>query len=58
MPQYEALYGRKCRTPLCWLEAGKKRLTGPELVIITNEKINVVQDQMKATKDRKEVMRI
>ncbi|GJV00692.1 putative reverse transcriptase domain-containing protein [Tanacetum coccineum] len=29
---FEALYGRKCRSPVCWAEVGDARLTGPELV--------------------------
>ena len=32
MPPYEMLYGRKCRTPLCWDEVGERQLFGPELV--------------------------
>ncbi|KAL4582129.1 hypothetical protein LXL04_006670 [Taraxacum kok-saghyz] len=52
MPPYEALYGRKCRTPLCWLEAGEKKLTGPDLVRATNEKIEVIQANMKVAQDR------
>ncbi|GJY44550.1 putative reverse transcriptase domain-containing protein [Tanacetum coccineum] len=29
---FEALYGRKCRSPVCWAEVGQVQLTGPELV--------------------------
>ncbi|XP_071708283.1 uncharacterized protein [Rutidosis leptorrhynchoides] len=32
MPPYEMLYGRECRNPLCWLEAGEKQITGPKIV--------------------------
>ena len=39
---YEALYGRKCRSPLCW-EVGERQLTGPELVQITSEKVPIIQ---------------
>ncbi|GJZ22829.1 putative reverse transcriptase domain-containing protein [Tanacetum coccineum] len=35
---FEALYGRKCRSPVCWAEVGDARLTGPELVHETTEK--------------------
>lgn len=52
MPSYKALYGRKCRTPWCWLEVCEKRLTGPQLVRITNEKIKVFQAHMKAPQYR------
>ncbi|GJV07628.1 putative reverse transcriptase domain-containing protein [Tanacetum coccineum] len=36
---FEALYGRKCRSPVCWAEVGDAQLTGPELVHETTEKI-------------------
>jgi len=32
MEPYEALYGRKCRTPLCWYQNGEAVLVGPELL--------------------------
>ena len=32
MVHYEALYGRKCRTPLCWTELSEKKAIGPELI--------------------------
>ncbi|GKE50189.1 putative reverse transcriptase domain-containing protein [Tanacetum coccineum] len=36
---YEALYGRKCRSPVCWSEVGDSQLTGPELIRDTTKKI-------------------
>nr|GEU61838.1 putative reverse transcriptase domain-containing protein [Tanacetum cinerariifolium] len=36
---YEALYGQKCRSPVCWAEVGEAQLTGPELIQETTEKI-------------------
>ncbi|GJW77040.1 putative reverse transcriptase domain-containing protein [Tanacetum coccineum] len=36
---FEALYGRKCRSPVCWAEVGDAQLTGPELIHETTEKI-------------------
>ena len=53
MAQFEALYGRKCRTPVCWDEVGERRLVGPELVQITSEKVKVVRDNLKIARDRK-----
>src|ERR1044072_10003249 len=38
MAQHEALYGRKCRTPLCWYQDGEKLIVGPEMVQRTTEK--------------------
>nr|XP_016451984.1 PREDICTED: uncharacterized protein LOC107776584 [Nicotiana tabacum] len=39
MPPYEALYGRKCRTPLCWNEVGERKFVGPETVQQTEDKV-------------------
>ena len=52
MAPFEALYGRKCRTQLCWDEVGERRLVGPELVQITLEKVKVVRDNLKIATDR------
>ena len=52
MAPLEALYGRKCRTPMCWDEVGERRLVGPELVQITSEKLKVVRDNLKIARDR------
>ena len=42
MAPYEALYGRPCRSPTCWLEAGESNLFGPEIVRETTEKIQLI----------------
>ncbi|XP_015940501.1 uncharacterized protein LOC107466037 [Arachis duranensis] len=39
MAPYEALYGRKCQSPLCWYEAGEKGLLGLEMIAETTEQI-------------------
>ncbi|KAI3786685.1 hypothetical protein L1987_40569 [Smallanthus sonchifolius] len=49
---FEALYGRKCRSPICWAEVGDSQLTGPELVHETSEKIVQIQNRMAAARDR------
>nr|GFA57919.1 hypothetical protein [Tanacetum cinerariifolium] len=36
---FEALYGRKCRSPICWAEVRDRQLTGPEIIHETTEKI-------------------
>ncbi|KAD5960497.1 hypothetical protein E3N88_11969 [Mikania micrantha] len=46
------LYGRKCRSPLCWAEVGESQLTGPELVHETTEKIVQIRNRMAAARDR------
>ncbi|GJV55207.1 putative reverse transcriptase domain-containing protein [Tanacetum coccineum] len=45
---YEALYGRKCRSPMCWAEVGEAQLTGPELIQDTTEKIVLIKQRMQA----------
>lgn len=52
MAPFEALYGRRCRTPLCWYEDGESVVLGPELVQQTTEKIKMIQEKMKATQSR------
>ena len=36
---YEALYGRPCRSPICWTEVGESSITGPDLIRDTSEKV-------------------
>ncbi|KAD5507988.1 hypothetical protein E3N88_15691 [Mikania micrantha] len=45
---FEALYGRKCRSPICWAEVGDSQVTGPELVHETTEKIVQIRNRMAA----------
>ncbi|GJW95504.1 putative reverse transcriptase domain-containing protein [Tanacetum coccineum] len=49
---FEALYGRKCRSPVCWAEVGQVQLTGPELVQETTEKIIQIKQRMQVARDR------
>ncbi|KAI3742316.1 hypothetical protein L1987_59996 [Smallanthus sonchifolius] len=49
---FEALYGRKCRSPLCWAEVGEKHLTGPEIVQETTDKVFKIKDRLKTARDR------
>ncbi|KAM1033810.1 hypothetical protein FF1_037259 [Malus domestica] len=52
MSPFEALYGRACRTPLCWSEVGEKVLEGPEIVDETTQNIQVIKSNLKAAQDR------
>ncbi|GKD64037.1 hypothetical protein Tco_1306145, partial [Tanacetum coccineum] len=47
---FEALYGRKCRSPVLWAEVGESNLIGPELVQETNDKVVLIKDKFKAGK--------
>nr|GEV72368.1 reverse transcriptase domain-containing protein [Tanacetum cinerariifolium] len=49
---YEALYGRKCRSPVCWAEVGEAQLTGPELIQETTKKIVLIKQRIQAAQDR------
>ena len=49
---YEALYGRKCRSPICWDEVGERRILGPEIVQRTSEKIDVIRERSRAAQSR------
>nr|GEX44683.1 putative reverse transcriptase domain-containing protein [Tanacetum cinerariifolium] len=49
---YEALYGRKCRSLVCWAEVGEAQLIGPEMIHETTEKINLIKQRIQAAQDR------
>ncbi|GJV54766.1 putative reverse transcriptase domain, ribonuclease H-like domain, aspartic peptidase domain protein [Tanacetum coccineum] len=49
---FEALYGRKCRSPICWAEVGEVQLTGPEIVQETTVKIIQIKQIIQAARDR------
>ncbi|XP_017644536.1 uncharacterized protein LOC108485207 [Gossypium arboreum] len=49
---YEALYGRKCRTLLCWTELGERRVRGLELVSETEDNVRFIRERLKAASDR------
>nr|GEX15889.1 putative reverse transcriptase domain-containing protein [Tanacetum cinerariifolium] len=49
---FEALYGRKCRSPICWTEVGDAQILGPELIQKTTEKIVQIKQRMQATRDQ------
>ena len=52
MASYEALYGRKCRTPLCWDEVRERKLLGPKIFQVTTDNVKVIRDRLKITQDR------
>ena len=43
MAPYEALYGRSCRSPICWIEVGESSITGPNLIRDTSEKVSLIR---------------
>ncbi|KAG8501155.1 hypothetical protein CXB51_003247 [Gossypium anomalum] len=52
MAPYEALYGRKCRTPLYWTELKENQIYGVDLIKETEEKVKVIRDCLKDASDR------
>ncbi|XP_073317257.1 uncharacterized protein [Primulina huaijiensis] len=52
MAPYEALYGRKCRSPLYWDEIGERKMLGPELVQQTADVVAVIRERMKTAQLR------
>ncbi|GJR22968.1 putative reverse transcriptase domain, ribonuclease H-like domain, aspartic peptidase domain protein [Tanacetum coccineum] len=50
---FEALYGRKCRSPVLWAEVGHVQLIGPEIIHETTEKIVQIRQRLQAARDRK-----
>nr|GEU51016.1 putative reverse transcriptase domain-containing protein [Tanacetum cinerariifolium] len=49
---YEVLYGRKCRSPVCWAKVGEAQLTGPKMIQETMEKIILIKQKFQAAQDR------
>ncbi|GJY58772.1 putative reverse transcriptase domain-containing protein [Tanacetum coccineum] len=49
---FEALYDRKCRSPICWAEVGDAQLTGQEIFHETTEKIIQIKKRIQAARDR------
>ncbi|CAM8901825.1 unnamed protein product [Rhodiola kirilowii] len=52
MAPYEALYGRPCRSPLCWAEVGEKTFTGPEIIEETTEKVAQIRKRLLTAQSR------
>ena len=46
MAPYETLYGRPCRSQLCWIEVGESSITGPDLIRDTFEKVSLIRQRL------------
>ncbi|KAG8474789.1 hypothetical protein CXB51_031478 [Gossypium anomalum] len=51
MAPYEALYGRKCRTPLFWTELGESKIFGVDLIKDAEQKVKIIRESLKAASD-------
>ena len=53
MAPYEALYGRPCRSPICWTEVGERSITGLDLIRDTSEKVDLIRKRLLTAQSRK-----
>uniref|UniRef100_A0A2N9H2J6 Integrase catalytic domain-containing protein n=1 Tax=Fagus sylvatica TaxID=28930 RepID=A0A2N9H2J6_FAGSY len=56
MAPYEALYGRKCRSPICWDDIGERKILGPEIVQHTVDKIQLIRERLRSAQSPFEVL--
>jgi hypothetical protein len=52
MAPFEALYGRRCRTPVNWSEAGERNFFGPDMVSEAEEQVRLIQANLKTAQSR------
>jgi hypothetical protein len=52
MAPFEALYDRRCRTPLNWSQASERKVFGPDLVTEAEEKVKTIHNNLKAAQSR------
>ena len=52
MALYEALYGRPCKSPICWTEVGESSIIGPDLISETSEKVSLIRQRLLTAQSR------
>jgi hypothetical protein len=52
MSPFEALYGRKCRTPLYWDQTGERQLFGPEIIQEAEEQVQQIRENLRTAQFR------
>jgi hypothetical protein len=52
MAPFEALYGRKCRTPLNWAKTGESQMFGPDIIKRAEEQVQLIRNRLKAAQSR------
>ena len=52
MAPHEALYGRPCRSPLCWTEVGESSITSPDLIRDTSKKVSLILQRLLMAQSR------
>ena len=58
MTPYEALYGRPCRSPLCWTEVGESSITSLDLIRDTSEKVSLIRQRLLTAQSRQRAMQM
>ena len=53
MAPFEALYGRRCKSPVGWFEVGESSLFGPKIIYDALDKVQVIKDRLKITYSQK-----
>ncbi|GKV02557.1 hypothetical protein SLEP1_g14986 [Rubroshorea leprosula] len=52
MAPFEALYGRRCRSHVCWTEVGERSILGPELVQQSSEIVQLIKERLRTAQSR------
>ena len=52
MAPFEALYGRPCRSPACWIEAGDRLVLGPDMIKEATEKVDSIRKKLRTAQSR------
>ena len=52
MASYEVLYGRPCRSPICWTKVGESSIIGPDLIRDTSEKVSLIRQCLLTAQSR------
>ena len=52
MAPNEALYGRPCQSPICWIEVEERSITGPDLIRDTFEKVGLIRKHLLTAQSR------
>jgi hypothetical protein len=52
MAPFEALYGRKCRTPLYWSQTGESQLFGTDIVKEAERQVQIIRENLRAAQSR------
>jgi hypothetical protein len=53
MSPFEALYGRKCRTPLYWDQIGERQIFGPKIIQEAEEQVHQIRENLRTAQSRK-----